>query len=377
MIKIALFLTYDYSIQTWHDTGTLEKELKIYKEISNNFPVTFTFFSYGDEEDYKYEKYFNEFEIVPIYSLLSKSNNRVIRFIKSFRIPFLLKNKLKNISIIQQHQLMGSWISIISKFLNNIPLYTRTGYDMYEFSIKENKSPLKQNFYKLLTSFTLKNSDIYSVTSNCDYKFLSENFKTENMKIKIRPNWVDIYSTKEFSSRYKNKILTVGRMSEQKNYFYLLNEMKHISKNFELDIVGEGPLIQKLKKYSKDNNLRVNFFGKISNEELLDLYQSYAFFVTASSFEGNPKTVLEAANSSCILIASDIPNHRELIKSGENGFLFELKEGNLSKLISEIIDNNYDLDEISRTASKKVRESNLIDDIAIKYYQDYKTLRSI
>ena len=80
---------------------------------------------------------------------------------------------------------MGSWISIISKFLNNIPLYTRTGYDMYEFSIKENKSPLKQNFYKLLTSFTLKNSDIYSVTSNCDYKFLSENFKTENMKIRL------------------------------------------------------------------------------------------------------------------------------------------------------------------------------------------------
>ena len=376
MIKIALFLTYDYSIQTWHDTGTLEKELKIYKEISNNFPVTFTFFSYGDEEDYKYEKYFNEFEIVPIYSLLSKSNNRVIRFIKSFRIPFLLKNKLKNISIIQQHQLMGSWISIISKFLNNIPLYTRTGYDMYEFSIKENKSPLKQNFYKLLTSFTLKNSDIYSVTSHCDYKFLNESFKTENMKIKIRPNWVDIYSTKEFSSRYKNKILTVGRMSEQKNYFYLLNEMKHISKNFVLDIVGEGPLIQQLKNYSKDNNLRVNFLGKISNEELLDLYQSYAFFVTASSFEGNPKTVLEAANSSCILIASDIPNHRELITPGENGFLFELKEGNLSKLISEIIDNNYDLDEISRTASKKVRENNLIDDIATKYYQDYKTLRS-
>ena len=29
MIKIALFLTYDYSIQTWHDTGTLEKELKM------------------------------------------------------------------------------------------------------------------------------------------------------------------------------------------------------------------------------------------------------------------------------------------------------------------------------------------------------------
>ena len=45
----------------------------------------------------------------------------------------------------------------------------------------------------------------------------------------------------------------------------------------------------------------------------------------------------------------------------------------MSKLISEIIDNNYDLDEISRTASKKVRENNLIDDIANKYYQDYKT----
>tara|TARA_B100000900_G_scaffold229336_2_gene194743 strand:+ start:1077 stop:2210 length:1134 start_codon:yes stop_codon:yes gene_type:complete len=377
MVKIALFLTYDYSIKTWHDTGTLEKELKIYKEISNNFPVTFTFFSYGDEEDYKYEKYFNEFEIVPIYALLSKSNSKVIRFIKSFQIPFLLKNKLKNCSIIQQHQLMGSWITIISKFLNNIPLYTRTGYDMYEFAIKENKSLLKQKFYKLLTSITLKNSDIYSVTSQCDFKFLKENFKTKNIKINIRPNWVDNCSTKKFSSRYKNKILTVGRMTEQKNYFYLLNEMKYISKNFELDIVGEGPLNQRLQDYSKENNLKVNFLGTINNENLLDLYQRYVFFVTASSFEGNPKTVLEAASSSCILLASDIPNHRELIKSGENGFLFELKKGNLSKLLSEIFEKNYDLNAISSAASKKVKENNLIDNLAIKYYQDYKNLLSI
>ena len=34
----------------------------------------------------------------------------------------------------------------------------------------------------------------------------------------------------------------------------------------------------------------------------------------------------------------------------------------------------YFLYKISRTASKKVRENNLIDDIATKYYQDYKIL---
>ena len=78
-------------------------------------------------------------------------------------------------------------------------------------------------------------------------------------------------------------------MSEQKNYFYLLNEMKHISENFELDIVGEGPLIQKLKNYSEGNNLRVNFFGKISNEELLDLYQSYAFSLQPHLLKEIPK----------------------------------------------------------------------------------------
>ena len=39
---------------------------------------------------------------------------------------------------------MGSWIPIILKLLIKKPLIIRTGYDILEFSIKENKSLLKK-----------------------------------------------------------------------------------------------------------------------------------------------------------------------------------------------------------------------------------------
>ena len=36
--------------------------------------------------------------------------------------------------------------------------------------------------------------------------------------------------------------------------------------------------------------------------------------ISSSLFEGNPKTILEAMSMGCIVIASDIKNHRELIE---------------------------------------------------------------
>ena len=60
---------------------------------------------------------------------------------------------------------MGSWIAIILKFIIKKPLIVRTGYDLLEFSIKENKSLLKITYY-LLTYFSLFFCDKYFVSSN-------------------------------------------------------------------------------------------------------------------------------------------------------------------------------------------------------------------
>ena len=69
------------------------------------------------------------------------------------------------------------------------PLFLRTGYDMYKFSIEEDKKWFVRFFVQKLTALSLRYSDIYSVSSAQDEYFLNKNFTNKN-KIIIRPNWV-------------------------------------------------------------------------------------------------------------------------------------------------------------------------------------------
>ena len=135
-IKISVFFTYDYSIETLEESGLLEREMRIYRKIYQKYGFEFLFFTY-DKELVSKVKDFPEFEFIPIYKYVKISNNKIIRFLKSFIIPFKLKKYLKNTDIVYQHQLLGAWIPIIIKFLLKKPLQIRTGYDAYLFSLEK------------------------------------------------------------------------------------------------------------------------------------------------------------------------------------------------------------------------------------------------
>ena len=49
----------------------------------------------------------------------------------------LLLNEIDHFDLIKQNQLLGSWAAILLKINSRKPLYTRTGYDMFLFSLKE------------------------------------------------------------------------------------------------------------------------------------------------------------------------------------------------------------------------------------------------
>ena len=198
---------------------TLDKELSLYVELSEKYNLKFTFLSYGKKEDIQLIKNYKNFSVIPIYEIIKQSNNRFIRYIKSFLIPFKVSKLIKeDIDLIKHNQLNGSWVAIILKTLIT-KVYIRTGYDMYLFSKHDKKSKLIQYLYKALTKFTLKFCDFYTVSSKADYEFLTQNFKNTE-KIKIRPNSIKLCSNTEEPRRFSDKILCVGRLESQKNFFF-------------------------------------------------------------------------------------------------------------------------------------------------------------
>jgi len=369
-MKVAVFLTYNYSLGTWYKSRTLDRELKIYKLLHDNFNIDFIFFSYANDSDKQFLNNYPEFDLV---ALNNKYKNKVFRFISSLKIDKKILNEVKKCDIIHQHQLLGSWVSILYKRKAQKPLLIRTGYDMHEFSKLNNEPLLNRFFLSMLTKLSLRFSDTYTVASKSDKKLINSMNSRYNSKIKVRPNWVVDNLQNQLSDRDFYKILSVGRLENQKNFTHLIRFFDKNSK-FMLKIIGEGKNKAELLKIIKNNNLRVEIESNVDNELLIKEMNKYVFYISSSTFEGNPKTVLEAMSAGCVVIASSIKNHEELIEHEKTGILFDLHSSNLHNVLNTLSDNFEYLNDLSSNSRNFVIENNHIDKLAENMNKDYLEL---
>lgn len=127
----------------------------------------------------------------------------------------------------------------------------------------------------------------------------------------------------------KNVIVTVGRISRQKNQMLLLKAFRRIADRFprmELWIYGEEGeqgVRQELERYVASHGLRerVQFMGQCGSleRELADA----ALFVLPSDYEGMPNALIEAMVLGLAVIATDCPcgGAAMLIEDGISGLL--------------------------------------------------------
>ena len=110
-------------------------------------------------------------------------------------------------------------------------------------------------------------------------------------------------------------------------------------------------------------------------QNLIKEFANYNFFLTTSTYEGNPKSVLEALSSQCIIFASNIPNHQELIKDGVNGFLYSDKKELIEKF--EFIKNNLtEQSKIKKNCLISLSENHILK-VSKLMYEDYVLLVSL
>ena len=66
-MHVILVFTYGISIKEWDNLGILSREIEIYKKMNKEHNVRFTFITFGDHEDEKYNNLINDLTIIPIY----------------------------------------------------------------------------------------------------------------------------------------------------------------------------------------------------------------------------------------------------------------------------------------------------------------------
>ena len=140
-------------------------------------------------------------------------------------------------------------------------------------------------------------------------------------------------------------ILSIGSLSEQKNYANTLYSLREINKlDFRWLIAGEGPLKDKLIKKRDSFNLKgkVEFLGRV--DPILPLLKDADIFLMASKWEGFGLAAVEAMNASLPLVASDIPGLSEVVKTNPPCALLidPLIPDSIASNIKRLI-NSYDL----------------------------------
>ena len=374
-MKVAVFFTWNYALTTWSESGTLSRELKFFQKIENENGVSFSFFTYGNTRDSKLAFEYKLQEVHPIYRSAKYYKSKMLRILSSIYLPFKMKDKIDNVDLLFQNQLLGCWVPILIKKIYKKPLIIRTGYDMLDFAKQDKKSYLIIFLYRVLTNFAVKNCDYFTVTSKTDFNRFVSTYPKYKEKFLLRPNWVEVSELTEFTERHNNRVLAVGRLVSQKNFSYLISEFENVKKDLVLDIVGTGPDVKKLTDQAKKQNVNINLIGNLNNKELLKLYQKYKYFVSTSLFEGNPKSLLEAMGSGCIVIGSNIDNHSEIISDNINGYLFEIKSSNLQRKFELVLENYSNLLLISKNAHMFIKKEYSLNSSAETFYQDfYKTL---
>lgn len=369
-MRVIIFFTYGISLDDWKNSGLLEREVKLYDFLNKKYGISFIFITYGDDYDLEILDNSEHIKVIPLYKYFSRSKYKYIRILNSLSYPLKLKRIVPlDGKIMKTNQLWGAWVPLIIRLLNGNPLIVRTGYDLLTFKRNESVSKYKLAFYKLLTKYSIKYSEKYLVTSNQDLEKLSLEFSSNKNQVEKLSNWVDIPKINSFNERAKN-VVSVGRLENQKNYAYMIDSFSN--SELEIDIIGQGSKKEELASLAKVKNTKVNFLGTLSNEELLKMLPDYKYFVTSTLYEGNPKAILEAMASGCVVVAPNVPGVNEVIKHKVTGILYEFNSKNLLNIINDI--SEEECSKISMNASKFIYNNHSLDVIAKKEYEIYKEL---
>lgn len=166
-----------------------------------------------------------------------------------------------------------------------------------------------------------------------------------NCPVVVVPNGVALAERVTNLNNNSNKkiILSVSRLVVKNGLEDLIKAVSKLPADYELQIIGSGPLKQKLSSLVTELQLqnRVVFIGEIPNHDLPKYYAAADVFVRPSLSEGLGISFLEAMQLEVPVIATNVGGIPDFLEDGVTGWFCEVKNpADIAEKISYVLDEN-------------------------------------
>lgn len=171
---------------------------------------------------------------------------------------------------------------------------------------------------KLLCRVASKRCKSVVCVSNTSYKYYPEKLKKKLNVITVQngvsTQRIDGISKQNQTFDNQNlNLVYVARLVPLKRHVLLFEIVSKLT-NVSLTVIGSGPLSDELKATARELKIddRVLFAGAMSRENVYKNLLAADLYVSTSSYEGLPVSVLEAMACGVPCLVSDIEQHREI-----------------------------------------------------------------
>ena len=182
-------------------------------------------------------------------------------------------------------------------------------------------------------------------------------FRIKEVKKKRKETFIN-----EFGIKKNDYYLSIGRLTKQKNFTFLIKCFSKIIKaqnNVKLVIIGVGEDKEKIDDLIKKNNLENNIFLLGFQKNVFKYLDNCKAFILSSLWEDPGFVLIEAMLTDCLVLSSNCPNGPKEIVGKNNGLLFESNSEN------DFISKFYQL---SKLSDHKIKEFKVNAKKKIKYF---------
>jgi SAM-dependent methyltransferase len=374
---LVLAFSEGVSLRIWAESGLLDREWALYRHLEGAFG-RIVVVTYGDSVDHQFRARLSG----DIGLVCNSRGLSAAEYLAA--IPGLVAGEVGAAAtvVVKTNQMSGGEAALaiaaaLRKADKRVGLVARGGYLWSQFAAWESGAASQAAVLAGEREGRLcRAADLVVGTTRQMADDLAWRHNVSEARLAVVPNYVLDEDAPVSNERSDGAILFAGRLAPQKRVDRLIEAVGRLrddlKQRVELSIIGSGPLEDALRQQAREQGVNASFESRVPHDQLLDRMRRCCLYAQTSSYEGHPKTVIEAMSVGTPVLLTDTPGLRGIVKHGHSGLCVPTEAEAIALALEGLLDDAGWREALGAAAAAQARAQYGLEHVAEQEIAAYR-----